>query len=153
MKNSFRFNNIFHELLSFILVDIYEQMNKLQAIFKMRCPRCRKGKLFVEPFKFSKPLEMPERCSECGQLTEPEPGYYFGAMFISYIWTGWLCIFCVGFTIIFLKWSVLQSFAFLIGAFLLSYFWVMRISRSIYINLDVPYDPNWEASNAVKSEA
>ena len=29
-------------------------------------------------------MKMNERCSCCGQSFEPEPAYYFGAMFISY---------------------------------------------------------------------
>jgi len=116
-------------------------MNKLQSMFKMKCPRCRKGDLFVKPFNISAPLNMHKNCLVCNQSTEPEPGYYFGAMFISYIWTGWLCLFSVGFTMIFLKWSIAQSFALLIAAFVLTFFWIMRVSRSIYINIDIPYDP------------
>jgi uncharacterized protein (DUF983 family) len=84
---------------------------------------------------------MHKACQVCGQKTEPEPGYYFGAMFISYIWTGWLCLFIVGTTMIFLDWTITQSFILLISAMVLSFFWVMRISRSIYIHVDVSYDP------------
>ncbi len=116
-------------------------MNKIQSIFKMTCPRCREGNLFVKPFNISKPLDMHKACQVCGQKTEPEPGYYFGAMFISYIWTGWLCLFIVGTTMIFLDWTITQSFILLISAMVLSFFWVMRISRSIYIHVDVSYDP------------
>lgn len=107
----------------------------------MKCPRCREGDLFKKPFNFSKPLDMHERCEVCNQKTEPEPGYYFGAMFISYIWTGWLCLFIVGITMIFLGWSIAQAFALLITAFVLTFFWVMRISRSIYIHIDIQQDP------------
>ncbi len=117
-------------------------MNKISSIFKMKCPQCREGDMFKKPFNFSKPLDMHERCEVCNNKLEPEPGYYFGAMFISYIWTGWLCIFTVGVTIIFLKWSIGQSFALLIGLFLVSFFWVMRISRSIYAHLDMKYNPD-----------
>lgn len=106
----------------------------------MKCPRCRKADLFVKPFLFSKPLAMHEKCSHCEQNFEPEPGYYFGAMFISYIWTGWLCLFVVGFTMLVLGWTVTQSIALLIFMFVVTYFWVMRISRSIYIHIDVQYD-------------
>lgn len=116
-------------------------MNKLQAIFKMKCPQCREGDMFVAPFNFSKPLDMHKYCEVCKNNLEPEPGYYFGAMFISYGWTGWLCIFAVGFTMIFLGWTIAQSFALLIALFAVSFFWVMRISRSIYAHLDMKYKP------------
>ena len=49
-------------------------MNKIQSIFKMTCPRCREGNLFVKPFNISKPLDMHKACQVCGQKTEPEPG-------------------------------------------------------------------------------
>lgn len=51
----------------------------------MRCPRCREGKMFPEGTLFStKFMKMNDHCSVCGQSFMPEPGYYFGAMFVSY---------------------------------------------------------------------
>ena len=83
---------------------------------------------------------MHEKCSHCDQKIEPEPGYYFGAMFISYIWTAWTCLAIVGFCMLVLGWGVEASFALLIFVSALSYFFIMRISRSMYIHLDVRYD-------------
>ncbi len=54
------------------------------ALLALRCPRCHEGKLFSAralSFRFA---EMPAACPVCGQATEPEPGFYFGAMFVSY---------------------------------------------------------------------
>ena len=115
-------------------------MNIFSSIWNYKCPRCRKGDLFVEPFEFKKPLNMHEKCAHCGQRFEPEPGYYFGAMFISYIWTAWTALAIVGFCMLALDWSVEASFGLLIFVSALSYFFVMRISRSMYIHLDVRYD-------------
>ena len=109
-------------------------------MFRMKCPRCRQGDLFIKPFNFSKPLAMESHCQNCNLNYEPEPGYYFGAMFISYIWTGWLCLFIVGITIIFLGWTVTQSIALLVGMFVVTYFWILRVSRSMYIHFDIPFD-------------
>ncbi|WP_077353501.1 DUF983 domain-containing protein [Algoriphagus sp. A40] len=39
-----------------------------------------KGNL-MHPLRFHK---MNESCAVCGQSFEPEPGFYFGAMFVSY---------------------------------------------------------------------
>lgn len=115
-------------------------MNLLSSIWNYKCPRCRKGDLFVAPFQMNKPLNMHEKCSHCEQRFEPEPGYYFGAMFISYIWTAWTCLAIVGFCMLVLGWSVEASFALLVFVSALSYFFVARISRSMYIHLDVRYD-------------
>jgi len=117
-------------------------MNILESIFKYKCPRCRQGDIFTKPFKITSPLEMPDRCSICNQKMQPEPGYYFGAMFISYIWTGFLFLFIIAFCLMVLDWTINQSFLLLIFIAALSYFWIARISRSIYIHLDVRYDPS-----------
>lgn len=115
-------------------------MNILTSIWKYKCPRCREGDLYTKPFKVSKPLDMHEKCTNCGLNFQPEPGYYFGAMFVSYIWTGFLCLGIVGVCILVLGWSVEASFALLILVSALSYFFVLRISRSIYIHLDKKFD-------------
>ncbi|WP_235293838.1 DUF983 domain-containing protein [Portibacter lacus] len=115
-------------------------MNIISSIWKYKCPRCRKGDLFVEPFDFKTPLKMHEKCSHCGQKFEPEPGYYFGAMFISYIWTAWLALAIIGFCMLILGWNLEASFALLIAAMAVSYFFIMRISRSIYIHIAVKFN-------------
>ena len=114
-------------------------------ILGKKCPRCRQSKLFKEPLVISKPLEMPERCAVCGQNFNPEPGFYYGAMFISYILSSFFFLFVAGVTIIFLDWSVEAAFGLIIFLGLALYLWVLRISRSIWINLMVKYDP--EAKN------
>lgn len=120
-------------------------MNLLASIFKYRCPRCREGRLYQEPFQFSNPLNMVDRCEVCGQKTMPEPGFYYGAMFLSYIATGFLYLFIIGFCIIVLKWSVNQAFLLLIVFVLLTYFKTARLSRSVWIHLIVKFDK--EAKN------
>lgn len=65
---------------------IKSKTSLLKSVYHCKCPRCRKGDMFLRgelfnPLKFS---VMNKNCSHCGQSFEPEPGYYFGAMFISY---------------------------------------------------------------------
>ncbi|WP_303310579.1 DUF983 domain-containing protein [Hymenobacter sp. BT730] len=55
------------------------------AIMEQKCPRCQQGPLFLHSaYNLSKFDEMPERCPICGQHYEPEVGFYWGAMYISY---------------------------------------------------------------------
>jgi uncharacterized protein (DUF983 family) len=55
------------------------------ALLALRCPRCHEGKLFSVPaYTLTKFADMPEACPVCGQAYEPEPGFYYGAMFVSY---------------------------------------------------------------------
>lgn len=55
------------------------------ALLQLRCPRCHEGKLFARPaWHLTRAYEMPARCPVCAQTYEPEPGFYYGAMFISF---------------------------------------------------------------------
>jgi uncharacterized protein (DUF983 family) len=112
----------------------------LNALLK-KCPRCQEGDLFVKPFEFSKPVHMPEKCPVCHQKFEPEPGFYYGAMFLSYILSGFLFLGIMSICLIFFKWSLNVSMAVLLVIAALTYFFFLRMSRSIWINLLVKYDP------------
>ena len=55
------------------------------ALLSGKCPACRQGDIFKYPLKrISKFAEMHRNCPVCGTSLEPEPGFYFGAMFVSY---------------------------------------------------------------------
>lgn len=57
----------------------------IASIATMRCPKCREGKMFPEGTLYTaRFMKMNEKCSCCEQSFMPEPGYYFGAMFVSY---------------------------------------------------------------------
>ncbi len=51
----------------------------------LRCPRCHQGQLFSRSALNVRHFdEMPEACAVCGQHLEPETGFYWGAMYISF---------------------------------------------------------------------
>jgi len=55
------------------------------ALVAQRCPRCHQGPLFTHSaFNISKFDEMYDDCPVCGLHYEPEPGFYWGAMYISF---------------------------------------------------------------------
>ena len=54
-----------------------------KALLKLRCPRCHTGKLFDHSATSFHFMDMPTACPVCGQTYEPEPGFYYGAMYIS----------------------------------------------------------------------
>lgn len=55
------------------------------ALLQLRCPRCHTGKLFSSSaLNITKFTDMPAQCPVCGQAFEPEPGFYFGSMFITF---------------------------------------------------------------------
>lgn len=106
----------------------------------MTCPRCRKGPMF-HPMEILHPLKMHKQCSVCGQRFEPEPGFYYGAMFISYIFIGFFSLAVVGLCVFYFHVSVEASFLILLGFLALMFLWNLRFSRSIWIHLVVRYDP------------
>lgn len=59
--------------------------SSFRSLIEGRCPRCHQGPLFSAPVtNLARFSEMPAECPACSQTYEPEPGFYYGAMFISY---------------------------------------------------------------------
>jgi len=59
--------------------------SKVKAIIDEKCPRCYQGDLYSESVSNIKNFhKMNKACPDCGQTLEPEPGFYFGAMFVAY---------------------------------------------------------------------
>ena len=55
------------------------------ALFSGKCPSCREGSIFKYPLSnITRFAEMNDRCQVCEAGFEPEPGFYFGSMFITY---------------------------------------------------------------------
>lgn len=64
-------------------------MPKLSWILRNRCPKCGKGKLFVKAnaYDLRHTAAMHSACGSCGEDFEREPGFYFGAAYVSYALT------------------------------------------------------------------
>ena len=114
------------------------------ALLKLKCPRCHEGDLFTNPNPYNfKTLDvMPEKCPYCGQRTEIEPGFYYGAMYCSYglgmllsLINFLICQFIVH----------VQGYWFLVvNAIFLLIAWpfVFRYARAAYFYIFVRYDPH-----------
>jgi len=62
--------------------------SKLHAMINARCPLCHEGRLFK--YKWWNLLnfaQMHENCPHCDMRYEVEPGFFYGAMYISYAFT------------------------------------------------------------------
>lgn len=99
--------------------------------------------MFVTPFHLKKPLQMHNRCEVCGQKFEPETGFYYGAMFISYLFIALVSFIVVGFNIFVLGLQVELSFGILLLLLAIIYIWNLRFTRSLWIHLVIKYDPNY----------
>jgi len=113
----------------------------LGSAWRYECPRCRSSKIFDEPFDFGAPLAMPKRCAHCNQKTEPEVGFYFGAMFLSYIGSSFFLLAPTLLLVFYFKWEVMPAIAFAIFLGAISYFRFLRFARSLWLHINVGYDP------------
>ncbi|MCP9235882.1 DUF983 domain-containing protein [Lewinella sp. JB7] len=121
--------------------------SKFYSIFSLKCPTCHRGDLFpTGSFSFDRPFAQYTHCPACGQRYFPEPGFYYGAMFISYIGSGFFCLGVVMFLRWVLGWSMLASFLVLIAIVGILFVWWFRVSRSAYLNLVYGYRPEVAAS-------
>lgn len=60
--------------------------SKTWSIINLKCPRCHKGNLFskTNPYTFKDGLKMPDNCPICQQDFKIEPGFYIGALWVSF---------------------------------------------------------------------
>jgi len=117
--------------------------SKSYSIFYLQCPRCQEESMFeTGSWSFKKSFDMRDRCSKCNLNYNPEPGYYYGAMFISYIWTAWFCLLFMGIFFWGLGFPQNTAWAMLITFMVVNFVYIFRISRLMWININVRFDPN-----------
>jgi uncharacterized protein (DUF983 family) len=119
---------------------------KLYSIIFQKCPRCHEGALWKYSFWRAVPellkgkYHMYDRCNICQLKYEQEPGFWWGAMYISYalssialLGTAFVCKFL-------LHLSLAKTMLMVLLIALLGFLYNARIARVIYINLFVHYN-------------
>lgn len=124
-------------------------ISQTQSVVLLKCPKCRKGNLFTKKglFRFNKVLEMPEKCSVCGQVYEIEPGFWIGAL-----WTSYPLV--VAIEVPFLLLALLSKsispwfwFGCMLLAFFIFYPLMLRLGRSIWIHIAIRHDQSTKNLN------
>lgn len=118
-------------------------MNIIKSTLSLNCPQCRSSKLFKGPFNFKNPLNMYERCSVCNQKFEPEPGFYIGAMFVSYGLSTFMLLIPALILVFGFGWNVNNVMLLVVTIVAISFFKILRLSRSIWIHINVKYDTSY----------
>jgi len=118
------------------------------SIVENKCPRCRTGKLFKNdhPYVLKHVLDMYDHCPACGQRTELEIGFWYGTGYVSYLLSVLFSMFTLAlyWLIIGITWRDNSIFHWLIANTILlalSMPVLMRLSRTVYLNFYVGYDP------------
>src|ERR1043166_2501903 len=111
-------------------------VQKIGEISRLRCPKCGKANVFHKTkYPFISVPKMKEVCDHCGYRFNREPGYFLGAMYVSYglaviegilafLITPWL-IFGI---------STINLVLVTVGVILLLAMWNYRMARVIWMN-------------------
>ena len=106
-----------------------EFLQRIATAMQLRCPRCRKGRLFAGL------LNMNATCPQCALPLEPEAGFYLGSAYANYAAT-----------------AVIETTAFVVSVFIFGWnkdlvlwgcagfavlfpLWFFRYARSIWLSL------------------
>ncbi|MNQ33781.1 hypothetical protein D3C85_472180 [compost metagenome] len=117
--------------------------SKLNSILTGTCPKCQNESMYLDknPLHLGSVLKMHEKCSHCGLKYQIEPSFFYGAMYVSYglnVAVG-IAAFITSYLIF--NSSIKTSFIAIIVALIILFPIVLRLSRNIYINMFVSYDP------------
>ncbi len=108
---------------------------RLRSIARLRCPRCHEGRVFRTL------LTMHDACPACGYVFEREPGYFVGAMYVSYAMAIPLYLLMAGVLRLLLRgWSDLVVLALALPLFIPLSPVLFRYSRVIWMHLDLAID-------------
>lgn len=62
-----------------------QKKSKIENILNGNCPRCNEGKMFTHrSYNLTNFAQMHTECTVCHLRFEREPGFYYGAMYVSY---------------------------------------------------------------------
>ncbi len=125
-------------------------MNSLLATLSFKCPACREASLYENPslYTFKDLSKNKKACSHCGADLQPEPGFYFGAAYVSWALTvaTWVSVLVA--LKCFNAWGWME-FGFLthpstflmsgIGTSLVLFPYMFRLSRSIWAHMFIPF--------------
>jgi len=128
----------------------------LSAILRMKCPACRSHEVFRtrNPFDLKRVSLMYEYCPTCGSSNRVEPGFYFGAAYVSYILMvgllmGVVLAYYLVFGEIFDHFWRLMTVAFVFSVAITPV--VFRYSRIIFLYICVPFKGKAKTSGVRKA--
>ena len=119
--------------------------NKLYSILTGACPKCHGESMYQNKnaYVLSDTLKMNDSCSKCGSKYKIEPSFFYGAMYVSYAVGVAFSIAAFIISYVFLGTSAKTSFIVIVGMLILLMPVIMRLSRNIWINMFLNYDPTF----------
>lgn len=117
---------------------------KLKSIFSHKCPQCLEGDMYQtkSSYQLKDIAKMNHSCPNCGLDFEREPGYYYGAMYVSYALTVAIGVsLFVADIVLFSEFNTWTYMLALTLVLLILSPWTFRTSRVIWLNFFIKYKP------------
>ncbi len=115
---------------------------KLYSILHFKCPQCQEGSFLIStPYDLRKVGDIREECPVCHLKYAKEPGFYYGAMYVSYalgvalfvtIWAS--CNWFFTDVSVWLQIGLVVLFSIILGPYLFA------LSKIIWANMFIHYD-------------
>ncbi len=116
--------------------------NILYSMLFGKCPKCHEDYMYLEKncYKLSSTLKMNKSCTSCGQKYHIEPGFFDGAMYVSYGLGIAFSVTAFVLANLFFTPTVWQTFGIISVTMIGLMPFMARLARSIWINMFVSYD-------------
>jgi uncharacterized protein (DUF983 family) len=119
--------------------------SKIYSIVKFKCPRCHEGKFLIShPYDLKRVGDVRDKCDDCDLNYAPEPGFYYGAMYVSYalgvalfvaIWAS--CNWFFDYVSVWTQIGLVIFFSIILGPYLFA------LSKIIWANFFIHFDKNY----------
>ena len=128
---------------------MFKKGSKLYSIITGTCPKCQEESMYEDsnPYNVSKLFSMHERCSNCNTKYKIEPSFFYGAMYVSYAVGIAFGVAAFVISYLFIGTSLKSAFIASVGALIVFYPVIVRLSRNIWINIFMSYDKNLAKKN------
>jgi hypothetical protein len=121
---------------------MFSKGSKFYSVFRFKCPHCHEGEFFVDrnPYNLSKVGNVLEECSVCHRRFSPEPGFYFGAMYVSYALTVAMFVTAyVATVVLYPQASTGLTVGIVLAALVVTTPWLYALSKSMYAAIFISY--------------
>ena len=117
--------------------------SRLYSIFRFKCPRCHKGEFFEtrNVYNLKKAGDIKDKCECCSLKYAPEPGFYYGAMFVSYaLGVALFVTIWVAISVLYPNYSAELLLGLIIGSLVLLGPYLYALSKIIWANFFFHYE-------------
>jgi len=134
---------------------MFSKASKIHSMIHGTCPKCHEQSMYVNPnpYNLFETMKMHEKCQNCGFKYKVEPNFFFGAMYVSYalsvaVGIATFAVSKMGFGL-----DLVSTFVSIFIVLILLMPVITRLSRNIYINMFIGYDPALSRKSKIKSPA